>query len=210
MRSAAPALLPVFRSQLQADILAALLLNPEREYSVTDLAERFDAPPSTVHGEVKRLTQAGLLSRRHIGRSTMIRANTDNRLAGPLAELLFLSWGPLQVVADEFSGLEGAERVLIFGSWAARYLQSPGPPPHDLDVLVVGRAAGGAVYDAADRAQQRLGMPVNPVIRAGDAWQQAADPLVRQIQSGPFVVVLVPDENGSGDGRSAAGRPDDE
>ena len=60
MRSAAPALLPVFRSQLQADILAALLLNPEREYSVTDLARRFDAPLSTVHGEIKRLTEAGL------------------------------------------------------------------------------------------------------------------------------------------------------
>jgi DNA-binding transcriptional ArsR family regulator len=210
MRSAAPALLPVFRSQLQADILAALLLNPEREYSVTDLAERFDAPLSTVHGEVKRLTEAGLLSRRHVGRSTMIRANTDNRLVEPLAELLFLSWGPLQVVADEFSALEGAERVLIFGSWAARYLQSPGPPPHDLDVLVVGRPARGTVYDAADRAQQRLGMPVNPVIRTGDAWQQSAEPLVRQIQSAPFVVVLMPNDSGTGEGRPAAGSPDDE
>jgi hypothetical protein len=37
----------------------------------------------------------------------MIRANTGNRLTGPLAEWLFLSWGPLQVVADEFSALEG-------------------------------------------------------------------------------------------------------
>jgi DNA-binding transcriptional ArsR family regulator len=210
MRSAAPALLPVFRSQLQADILAALLLNPEKEYSVTDLAGRFDAPPSTVHGEVKRLAEAGLLSRRHIGRSTMIRANTDNRLVEPLAELLLLSWGPLQVVADEFSDLEGAERVLIFGSWAARYLQSPGPPPHDLDVLVVGRPGRSAVYDAADRAQHRLGMPVNPVIRPGDAWQQTADPLVRQIQSGPFVVVLVPEENETGDEHLAEGKPEDE
>jgi len=105
MRSAAPALLPVFRSRLQADILAALLLNPEQEYGLTDLAERFDAPLSTVHGEVKRLTEAGLLRRRHVGRSTMVRANSGNRLVEPLAELLFLSWGPLQVTADEFSEL---------------------------------------------------------------------------------------------------------
>ena len=168
MRSAAPALLPVFRSQLQADILAALLLNPEREYSLTDLAHRFDSPLSTVHGEVKRLTVAGLLHRRNVGRSTMVRANQNNRLVEPLAKLLFLSWGPLQVVADEFSELDGAERVLIFGSWAARYLQWPGPPAHDLDVLVVGRPTREAVYDAADRAQQRLAMPVNPVIRTGE------------------------------------------
>jgi hypothetical protein len=62
-----------------------------------------------------------------------------------------------------------------------------------VDVLVVGRPSREDVYDAADRAQQRLGMPVNPVIRAGEAWRQAADPLVRQIQSSPYVAVLVPD-----------------
>jgi DNA-binding transcriptional ArsR family regulator len=201
MRSKAPALLPVFRSRLQADILAALLLNPEREHSLTDLARRFDAPLSTVHGEVKRLTDAGLLRRRNVGRSAMVQANAGNRLVEPLAELLFLSWGPLQVVADEFSELDGAERVLIFGSWAARYLQWHGPPPHDLDVLVVGHPARGDVYDAADRAQERLGMPVNPVIRPADAWQEAADPLVQQIRSGPFVVVLAPDD---ADEKSAA------
>ena len=194
MRSEAPALLPIFRSQLQADVLAALLLNPEREYSLTDLAKRFDAPLSTVHGEVKRLTDAGLLRRRDLGRSAMIRANADNRLIEPLAGLLFLSWGPRQVIAEEFAGLDGAERVLIFGSWAARYLQRQGPPPHDLDVLVVGRPTRRDVYDAADRAQQRLGMPVNPVIRPAEVWRDAGDPLVQQIQSGPFVVVLSPDD----------------
>jgi predicted nucleotidyltransferase len=194
MRSSAPALLPVFRSQLQADILAALLLNTGQEYSLTELAQRFDAPLSTVHGEVKRLTEAGLLRRRNLGRSALVRANPSNRLVEPLAQLLLLSWGPLQVVADEFAELEGAERVLIFGSWAARYRQRPGPPPHDLDVLVVGRPTLESVYDAADRAQQRLTMPVNPVIRAAQAWRDAADPLIQQIQSGPVVAVLVPDD----------------
>lgn len=203
MRSDAPALLPVFRSRLQADILAALLLHPDREYSLTDLARQFGAPLSTVHGEVKRLTEAGLLSRREAGRSAMVRANISNRLVAPLAEVLLLTWGPRQVVADEFAGLSGAERVVIFGSWADRYLQHPGQPPHDLDVLVVGRPDRQDVYDAADRAEQRLGMPVNPVIRAADAWQNATDSLVQQIQPGPFVEVLGPpnpdgDEVGNG------------
>jgi hypothetical protein len=124
----------------------------------------------------------------------MVRANVGNRLVEPLTKLLFLSWGPLQVIAEEFSGLDGAERVLIFGSWDARYLQWHGPPPRDLDVLVVGHPARGDVYDAADRAQERLGMPVNPVIRPAEVWREAADPLVQQIQSDPVVVVLVPDD----------------
>lgn len=208
MRSAAPALLPVFRSQLQADILAALLLDPDREYSMTDLAQRFGAPLSTVHGEVGRLTEAGLLSRRNVGRSAMIRANPANRFVEPLTELLLLSWGPLQVIADEFAALENVERVLIFGSWAARYHQRHGPPPHDLDVLVVGQPTRQAVYDAADRAQHRLGMPVNPVIRTGEAWSQATDPLVQQIQSGPLVIVLEPEVTDGG--KPAAREPSDD
>jgi len=209
MRSAAPALLPIFRSRLQADILAALLLNPEDEYSLTELAERFNAPPSTVHGEVKRLTGAGLIRRREIGRSAVVRADTSNRLMKPLAELLLLSWGPLQVVAEEFSELDGAEQVLIFGSWAARYHQRPGKPPHDLDVLVVGSPSREDVYAAADRAQQRLGMPVNPVIRSEEAWRLASDPLVRQIQSSPLVNVLMPDGNGTSAPIAGPGRAGD-
>ncbi|MGH3303365.1 MAG: MarR family transcriptional regulator [Streptosporangiaceae bacterium] len=193
MRSAAPPLLPTFRSRLQADILAALLFDPEEEQSLTDLARRFDAPLSTVHGEVARLTEAGLLRRRSVGRSALVRANTQNRLIKPLTDLLFLSWGPVQVVAGEFAELSQAERVIIFGSWAARYLGRTGPAPHDLDVLVVGQPARGSVYDAADRAQQRLRMPVNPVIRSAASWATAGDPLVQQIQSGPFVAVLEPD-----------------
>ena len=193
MRSVAPALLPIFRSGLQADILAALLLDADAEMSLTDLAQRFGAPLSTVHGEVKRLTDAGLLRRRNVGRSALVQANEQNRLVRPLTELLLLSWGPVQVVADAFEALPDAERVLIFGSWAARYRGQTGPPPNDLDVLVVGRPTRESVYDAADHAEQRLGMPVNPVIRTADAWRDATDPLVRQIRSGPFVPVLEPD-----------------
>ncbi len=196
MRSAAPALLPIFRSRLQADILAALLLRPDQELSLTDLAARLRAPLSTVHGEVRRLADAGLLLRREAGRSVMVRADQGNRLTGPLTELLLLSWGPPQVVAEEFAGVAGAQQVLIFGSWAARYWQHPGRPPHDLDVLVVGSPLREDVYDAADRAQQRLALPVNPVIRTPEAWHAGADPLVRQIRSGPFVAVLVPDHAG--------------
>ena len=151
-----------------------------------------------------RLTEAGLLSRRHIGRSTMVRANSENRLVAPLTELLLLSWGPQQVIADEFAGIGGTEQVLIFGSWAARYRQQPGPLPHDLDVLVVGVPERSVVYDAADRAQQRLAMPVNPVIRTGSAWSQPTDALIRQIRAQPHVIVLMADGTGGSDEHAEA------
>jgi len=186
-----------------------LALDDGRALPASVLAEEAGVSRSTASSHLTKLTEAGLLRRRNVGRSAMVQANPNNRLVEPLAEVLFLSWGPLQVVADEFSSLDGAERVLIFGSWAARYLQRPGPPPGDVDVLVVGGPTRESVYDAADRAERRLGMPVNPVIRAADAWRDAVDPLIQQIQSGPFAVVLVPDE-ATGEKPPATMRPGDD
>ena len=42
MRSDGPALLPVFRSQHQAELLMWLYLHPDAEYGVSELAERRD------------------------------------------------------------------------------------------------------------------------------------------------------------------------
>jgi hypothetical protein len=38
------------------------------------------------------------------------------QLVESLTELLLLSWGPTQVVAEEYSALPDTERVVIFGS----------------------------------------------------------------------------------------------
>jgi hypothetical protein len=54
MRSEAPPLLPILRSRTQAGVLAVLLLNPELELSQTELAERLDAPLTSVVDEVRR------------------------------------------------------------------------------------------------------------------------------------------------------------
>jgi predicted nucleotidyltransferase len=190
MRSPAPPLMPVFRSAAQAKVLTALLLRPEVERSLTDLARETGVALSTVHDEAVRLIQAGILSERVAGRSHLLRANTDNPVIRPLTELVALTFGPSAVVAEEFVDMAGVEQVILFGSWAARYLGEPGPPPHDVDVLVVGTADRAEMYDAADRAEQRLGTPVHPVLASPERFAEAADPLVRQIKASPTVTVI--------------------
>ena len=193
MRSQGPALLPIFRSQHQAELLMWLFLHPEQEYGVTELADRVRAPLSTLHREVVRLETAGLISSRSLGRNRLLRANLGHPASRPLAELLDLSFGPRVVVADEFA-MPGAERVVIFGSWAARYAGAVGPPPHDIDVLVVGDVDRADVYEAAERAQERLGLEVNPVVRSPQEWREPVDALVAQIRSTAHTAVFGGDE----------------
>jgi predicted nucleotidyltransferase len=189
MRSEAPPLMPIFRSRHQADLLAWLLLHPDQSYTTTELSKRLEVPLTTLHREVQRLVAAGLLRDWAVGRSRLLRADTEHPAYEPLVRLLALSFGPRSIVEDEFAGLEGAEQVLIFGSWAARYQGTEGPSPADVDVLVVGNPARGEVYEAADRAQDRLGMPVNPVVRTVAQWSEGTEALIAQIRSAPLLVV---------------------
>lgn len=189
MRSNGPALLPVFRSQHQAELLAWLLMHPDEEFTVSDLAKRIRVPLSTVHSEVVRLEKAGLLVSRSVGRSRLVQANMRNRSAKPLRELLEPTFGPRAVIGEEFGDIDGADLVLIYGSWAARYVGVEGPPPNDIDVLVVGSVNRADVYEAADRAAARLGVEVNPTVRTREEWDGVDDNLLMQIKSAPHVDV---------------------
>lgn len=189
MRSEGPALLPVFRSQHQAELLMWLFMHPEQECGVSELADRLGVPLSTLHREVVRLDRAGLITSRTLGRNRLVRANTAHPAAQALTQLLEVTFGPKAVVAEEFA-IPGAKQVVIFGSWAARYQGQAGPPPHDIDVLVVGRVDRADVYEAADRAQTRLGIEVNPVVRSVKQWDVPADALVAQVKESAHVVIL--------------------
>jgi DNA-binding transcriptional ArsR family regulator len=190
MRSDAPRLLPVLRSQHQADLLTMLLLHPDEEYTISDLARRLSVPQSTVSGEVRRLADADIVAVRPAGRSRLVRANRASRLAGPLTQLITLTYGPHVVIADEFAGLENVQLVIIFGSWAARYHGQRGRPPNDVDVLLVGNPDRLAMYTAAERAESRLGRPVNPTVCPPAQWADPTEPLIREIKSRPNVPVI--------------------
>jgi AraC-like DNA-binding protein len=188
MRSEAPALLPIFRSQHQAAMLAWLLLHPDDEYTLTELAKRLEVPLTTLQRETQRLVEAGILQDRTLGRARLVRANVAHPVAAPLTQVLQVTFGPQTVIGEEFD-VVGADGVVIYGSWAERYHGAPGLPPNDVDVLVVGAVDRAEVYDAADRAQKRLGMQVNPVIRTPQQWAEDADSLVVQIKASPTLDV---------------------
>lgn len=197
MRSKAPALMPIFRSQHMAEIAAAVLLHPEREYSATDLARFLDLPVSTVHREVERLLSAGIFQARHAGRTKLLRVNGGNRATRSLTELLTVTLGPHVVIGEEFAAVPRAEIVLIFGSWAKRYHGQAGAAPNDVDVLIVGDVDRADVYDAADNASRRLDMPVNPTVSSRTRWDSVSDPLIQEVRASP-VVVLHGDVNEDG------------
>jgi hypothetical protein len=190
MRSIAPAVLPIFRTQTQGEILALVLDNPEREWTVSELAATTGAALTTIQSEIARLELGDLLTSRKVGRTRLVRANTRNPIIAPLTQVVLLSFGPKIVIGHEFASLN-AEHIIIFGSWAARISGIAGQTPGDIDVLIVSDSAKRAdAYAAAERAQERLRRPVNPVIRSTAAWQSpSSDPLLDELLRRPYVDV---------------------
>jgi len=189
MRSNAPGLLPILRSQHLAEMLTLLLLHPDAEYTLSEVAGTLGLPLTTVQREVARLSGSGLIRERRVGRSRLVSANPASRYTRPLTELVSLAFGPQFVIGEEFAAL-GAAAVAIFGSWAARYEGITGPPPNDVDVLVIGDTPRSGMYEAAERAEERLRLPVNPVLCSRQRWLAAADPLIQQVRSAPLVWII--------------------
>ncbi len=206
-------MLPILRSRTQAGILTTLLLNPGLELTQTELARRVDASLTSVSDEVRRLTQAGILASRTVGKARLVQAG-EGPLVDALAEVVLRAFGPVQIVSEEFvrarAQLAGViEQVALFGSWAARYQGEPGHDPGDIDVLVVvtdARVNRETIYAAADRSQRRLGRPVNPTVVTTTRWAgrgSGEDRLLDEIASRP----VVPLSSAAGTDEEACGEP---
>jgi hypothetical protein len=179
-------LAPVLRSETQARLLAALLLQPDREASIADLARETESDPGNLHAEVERLVQADILTDRRAGRTRLLRAG-DSPLNEPLANLLLLGYGPKPALEKALRDIEGIERVFIGGSWAARYLGENGSFPRDIDVIIVGSPNRDDVTETVTEALAPIGHDAQVIFRSAPAWMDARDAFTRTAKAGPLV-----------------------
>jgi DNA-binding transcriptional ArsR family regulator len=210
MKRATPLLLPLLRTRAQGDILAAVLLQPEEEQSLSDVARLVDVSPATVLREIDRLEKAGLVSTRRLGNTRLARARTDNLVYAPLAELLAVTFGPSAVLRGLLADVEGITCAFIYGSWAARYHERPGSVPGDIDVLVIGDPDRDRLADVVEEAEKTLHREVNVRRVSAAAWADDDGPFKRTVTSSPIVALVeikgeTSGGNDGGEGSLAAG-----
>lgn len=200
MSVVAPALAPIFRSDTQMRLLGELACSPAgQEFDISDLARRIGAQYATVHREVERLLTLGILTEARVGRSRTIAWSDQPPYAAPLRQLLLQTYGPLPALRDVLDGHPWIDQVFVFGSWAQRYAGEPGPPPNDVDVLVVfdpdhpdfPEEDTLAIFQLVSRAGERVpdaAFNATPVER--DEWGQRRTAFLRDVSDGPRVGVL--------------------
>ncbi|MDR1767999.1 MAG: winged helix-turn-helix domain-containing protein [Propionibacteriaceae bacterium] len=187
MRTEAPLLAPIFRSDGQARLLAASFL--DGELSLSDLAGAAKVSYPSAHREVGRLLDAGILAQRTVGRARLIRPNEDSPLVPPLNQLLMVCAGPLPLLRRELSEIAGVDSAFVYGSFAARVSRIAGPAPRDIDLMVVGRPDPDAVYDACARVEDAVRRPVNPTILTSDELL-ANSGFMEDVRANPVLPVI--------------------
>lgn len=187
-------LAPVLRSETQARLLAALLLQPGREASIADLARETGADSGNLHAEVERLVTAGILADRRVGRTRLLRA-ADSPLNRPLANLLELAYGPKPALEAALRGAPGVQKAFIGGSWAARYNGANGPFPHDIDVIIVGTPDRDEVTDIVVNTLNQMGHDGQVIFRSPSAWKAANDAFTRTAKAASLVELAMESVN---------------
>ena len=168
-------------------VLGHLLLNPDRDFHVRELARLTNTSAGTLHKELSRLAAAGLLLRRKLGNQVRYQANRDCPVFAELAGLFRKTTGLAEVIAQAVQPLQ-PELALIFGSVA----RGEETATSDIDLLLIGNMGFADAVRALQPAQVRLQREINPVLyRAEEFARKLADNdrFVTEILSGSKLFV---------------------
>ncbi|MDH6207332.1 DNA-binding transcriptional ArsR family regulator [Aurantimicrobium minutum] len=187
MKSSAPLLSPILRSDTQGRMLAALMRDAEKELSLTELAAQCDVAVPTILRDVDRLVDGGYVSTRRVGRNRLVRINTEHPIYASLWNVVMFGYGPAALLPGLLSDLPGIEHAYIYGSWAARFLGESGESPRDIDVLIVGGSEYGDLYEVAHKASALVGREVNINVITPERWANQTDGFVTTVKSRPLL-----------------------
>jgi DNA-binding transcriptional ArsR family regulator len=142
-------------------VLAATLMDPAREWYLSDLARHIGVSPSSLQRELASLVDVEVLRRRVDGNRVYYRAEPDNPIFGDLRGLVLRTAGLKDVLAECLAGFRSRIDVaFVYGS-VARADESASS---DVDLMVIGGVGLLELAPTLRDAEARLLRPVNPSI----------------------------------------------
>jgi predicted nucleotidyltransferase len=177
-------------SDYRRKVLGLLLLHPDKQYHVREIARLTNTVAGTLHKELSRLADAEVLQKQSVGNQVLYSANRDSPVFEELAGILRKTSGVVDVLADFLAPLHDKIHVaFVFGSVAAGKETSGS----DIDLMVVGGVAFSEVVESVYGAQEILGREVNPKIYDKKAWERLRktnDAFIVEIMSKPKLFVF--------------------
>jgi len=177
-------------SPYRRQLLAKLLLRPDEQFHVRELARMTGISAGSLHRELKAMAESGLLLRQKIGNQVFYRADTRCTIYEELAAIFRKTLGLADLLRNALLGLAGKIQIaFVFGSMASGQQKAAS----DLDVCVLGEASLLEVVKALSSVQEELRREINPVVMTVEKCSEQSvkqDRFVRHVLSGPKVFVM--------------------
>lgn len=182
-------------SEYRARVLGLLLLHPESRYHVREIARLTSTTAGTLHRELSKLAEAGVLMRELSGNQVYYQANPHFIIFQELVSILKKTSGLVDVLREALRPLtEKIQIAFVFGSVA----KGSESESSDIDVLIIGEIDFVEVVAAFYSAQEILGREINPKIYSKDEWNKRIiekDAFLQEILNGQKLFILG-EENG--------------
>lgn len=155
-------------SDYRRRVLGLLLLHPDARYHLREIARLTGTQPGTLTRELKKLVEAGLLTKQGIGQQVFYSANRDCPVFEEMASILRKTSGLVDVLAEALLPLAAQiETAFVFGSEAS----GKATAGSDIDLMVIGNASFSEVLAAIYPAQETLGREINPKVYHLNEWR---------------------------------------
>lgn len=131
----------ILGSKAKVRILRALAYNPNREFTIQEVAKETGLALGTAHPAIRDLVDTRAVLTRKAGRSIQYKINASHLLYAKLLELFEREIHAHAEVAEEFVnriGKKGVKSMVLFGSVARGEYRVVG----DVDILIVTKDGG--------------------------------------------------------------------
>jgi predicted nucleotidyltransferase len=166
-------------------VLAATLIQPDKWWYLSELAQILRTTPSSLQRELPDLVGGGILQRRREGTRTYFKAETRSPLFPELRSLVEKTVGVLPALQDALVSIRA--RIVcafVYGSVA----RSEEHALSDVDLMVIGDVGLAELAPVLRRAETRLGREVNATAystREYRAKVAAEDHFLADVLQGP-------------------------
>ncbi|QFS38535.1 nucleotidyltransferase domain-containing protein [Burkholderia cepacia] len=175
--------------------LGLLLLRPDQALHVREIARLTGTTPGTLHKELSKLAEAGILSRDRQGNQVLYRANRSCPIYEELASIMRKTSGMADVLSEALLPCAEEIRVaFVFGSVA----RGQETADSDVDVMVIGSVGFATVVRRFYDAQATLGRDINPKVLSEDEFREGVagqDAFLRDVLGKPKIFLIGSDDD---------------
>ncbi|MDX7272859.1 nucleotidyltransferase domain-containing protein [Serratia marcescens] len=198
-------MLELLFSEYRRKVLSLLFIEAGQAFHVREIARRTATQAGTLHKELSRLAEGGILLRQRQGNQICYQANADCLIFPELAAIFRKTCGPAARLRQMLAGFgEDIERAFIFGSVASGKATAAG----DIDILIVGKLSFAEVIQAVYPLQATLGREINPKLYSPEEWRAALaenSAFIQDIMQKPQLWIAGDKDDAGQSGRAGTG-----